>query len=42
MKISLNYLLEGLKINNQDISILNSLGEIYFELRNLENQKNII
>ena len=36
---SINYLLEGLKINNKDISILNSLGEIYFELRNLNESE---
>ena len=36
---SINYQLEGLKVNNKDISILNSLGEIYFELRNLKKSE---
>jgi tetratricopeptide (TPR) repeat protein len=36
---SLNYLFQGLKVDEKDLSLLNSIGEVYYELRNLNKSE---
>ena len=36
---SINYLFKGLDIDEKDLSLLNSMGEVYYELRNLNKSE---
>ncbi len=36
---SLNYLFQGLKVDEKDLSLLNSIGEVYYELRDLNKSE---
>ena len=35
----MEYLSKGLSINNTDLSLLNSIGDVYYEMRNLEESE---